>query len=631
MRRTMLLLALLAGLMALSASPALAATATTGTANPVGQTTATLNATVNLGGAVAVTSCVFDYGTSASYGQTANCTANPATSGDSPVTANLTGLTAGTTYHFKIVVGYLTLAVPPTQTVSGLDASFTTSATGTAPQATTTAATAVNSTSAQLNGSVVPGSDNLTDCYFSWGTAATALTHTAPCATTPGAGSSAVAVNAVIAGLSASTTYYYALTATSPAGTSTGTTLNFNSGTTAASAPTAAMASPPATSVTDTSATVTGTVNPKGSGVIHCLFEYGQTTSYGQSAPCSPVPASNSSDQTVSAALTGLSTGTTYHVRVDISTGGGFATSPDATFATGGPQVTTVGASAVTASSAILHGSANAEGATVTGCAFFYGPTTAYGHSVACSPSAISGSTTQAEAAALTGLAPKTTYHFLIALTTNAGTAYGADQTFTTLVAPTGATLAATGVGGSTATLHGTVNPQGAAVIACVFQYGVSPFGYGGTRPVGLNVPCSPTPKATAANQSVKVALRGLASKTTYYYRVVLETRGGFLVGSTLHFRTATIRLPGVKITKVKVSLPATIRFYFKATGVKATKYECAVATISRKGKVGKIHYGRCKSPKRYTIKHQGRYEFLVRAGNAGGYGKAATHKFGHF
>jgi hypothetical protein len=331
----------------------------------------------------------------------------------------------------------------------------------------------------------------------------------------------------------------------------------------------------------------------------------------------------------VSAALAGLSTGTTYHFRVAFLTGGGPVVGSDLTFITTGPSATTGTASPVTGTAAILRGSVNAGGRTVTACAFYYGPTTAYGHSVPCSPSMISGTTAQAESAAISGLTPKTTYHFLIAVATSGSTTYGADMTFTTLVEPTGATTAATGVGSSAATLHAVVNPQGAAVVACVFEYGISPFGYGGARPYGLTVPCSPKPTPTGGNQAVKVALRGLASKTTYYFRVILETQAGYFIGSTLSFRTSKVRKPGVKITKVKVSLPNKIKFSFKATGAKATKYECALATVSTKGKIGKIRYSRCKSPKAYTIKHAGRYKFLVRAGNAGGYGKPATRKFG--
>ena len=66
------------------------------------QTSATLNAMVNPNGAE-VSECKFEYGTTNSYGQSAPCSSLPG-SGTSPVavSASLTGLTANTTYHFRI-------------------------------------------------------------------------------------------------------------------------------------------------------------------------------------------------------------------------------------------------------------------------------------------------------------------------------------------------------------------------------------------------------------------------------------------------------------------------------------------------------------------------------------------------
>ncbi|HZL49109.1 MAG TPA: NHL repeat-containing protein, partial [Solirubrobacteraceae bacterium] len=46
-----------------------------------------------------------------------------------------------------------------------------------------------------------------------------------------------------------------------------------------------------ATGLTTTTAVVSGSVNPAGIQVTACEFEYGTSTSYGQSAPCEPAPA----------------------------------------------------------------------------------------------------------------------------------------------------------------------------------------------------------------------------------------------------------------------------------------------------------------------------------------------------
>ncbi len=74
---------------------------TTSAATGVTATTATLNATVNPGGAT--TTAQFEYGTNISYGSTASVTLSPANGTNyQSVSANLTGLLPGTTYNFRI-------------------------------------------------------------------------------------------------------------------------------------------------------------------------------------------------------------------------------------------------------------------------------------------------------------------------------------------------------------------------------------------------------------------------------------------------------------------------------------------------------------------------------------------------
>jgi hypothetical protein len=98
----------------------LAPSVVTGEASAIGQSTATLNATVNPNGQT-VTDCHFNWGTTAGYGSSAPCSTLPG-SGNSPVpvSASLTGLTKNTTYHFQIV------ATNATGTSEGADRTFTT-------------------------------------------------------------------------------------------------------------------------------------------------------------------------------------------------------------------------------------------------------------------------------------------------------------------------------------------------------------------------------------------------------------------------------------------------------------------------------------------------------------------------
>jgi len=130
------------------------------------------------------------------------------------------------------------------------------------------------------------------------------------------------------------------ITATSPAGTGTvDVTVTTPAGTSPISsadqfrygAPTIL---PCTVTVTQTSARLCAIVNPNGSEVSECRFEYGTTTSYGSSLPCTPAHFSGSSPVEVSAEIESLSEATTYHFRVVVTNAGGTSFGSDETFKT---------------------------------------------------------------------------------------------------------------------------------------------------------------------------------------------------------------------------------------------------------------------------------------------------------
>ena len=96
------------------------------------------------------------------------------------------------------------------------------------------------------------------------------------------------------------------------------------------------------------------------------------------------------------------------------------------------PEVATLPATDITATSVTLNGTANAcgDGATV---AFEYGPTGDYGSSVDATPSPVTGTTITPVTAAVSGLLAAATYHYRVLATSAGGTMTGADTTFTTL------------------------------------------------------------------------------------------------------------------------------------------------------------------------------------------------------
>jgi tetratricopeptide (TPR) repeat protein len=175
---------------------------------------ATLNGTVDPNGLT--TNVYFQYGTTISYGLT---TAIQSRTGNTyqNVAATISGLTASTTYHFRIV------ATNSAGTSYGADRTFTTlSATG-SPVVITNPATHVTRSSATLNGSVDPHGLR-TNVHFQYGTT-TSYGHTTPNRTM--IGNAYQNVPALISRLSASTTYHFRIVGTNTNGTTYGSDRTF--------------------------------------------------------------------------------------------------------------------------------------------------------------------------------------------------------------------------------------------------------------------------------------------------------------------------------------------------------------------------------------------------------------------
>jgi hypothetical protein len=97
------------------------------------------------------------------------------------------------------------------------------------------------------------------------------------------------------------------------------------------------------------------------------------------------------------------------------------------------PTATTVAASGITSSSAILNGNVNDSGLATT-VTFQYGTTTSYGTSVAATTggSIAAGTGSTPVAVSLNGLSGTTTYHFRVVATAGTTVVNGSDLTFTT-------------------------------------------------------------------------------------------------------------------------------------------------------------------------------------------------------
>jgi Ca2+-binding RTX toxin-like protein len=200
------------------------------------------------------------------------------------------------------------------------------------------------------------------------------------------------------------------------------------------------------------------------------------------------------------------------------------------------PEVETGGATAVKATSATIEGTVDPEGS-ATSYYFEYGPTTAYGTKIPASPKSVgAGFTTVAVSQALTGLAQGTIYHYRLVAVNAAGTETGFDQTFVTLKAPKATTLFATGIGQQSATLYGSVNPEGSATS----YY----FEYGPTTAYGTKIPVSPKEVGAGTSEvTVSESVTGLTPATTYHFRIVATSVAATTNGVD---RTFTTQIPPV-------------------------------------------------------------------------------------
>lgn len=185
---------------------------TTLAANPIGVEDATLHGEVKPEASSAT--CTFEYGLTTSYGKSASCGTVPSGTSSVPVSAAITGLTAGTEYHFRLV------AKNATGTTPGSDMKLVTGQAPKQPSAETLSATAITQSGATLKGSVDPNGETTT-CKFEYGTS-TGYGSTAACPNAPGNGHTATEEALAVSGLAPGTPYHYRIVAESPIGKATG-------------------------------------------------------------------------------------------------------------------------------------------------------------------------------------------------------------------------------------------------------------------------------------------------------------------------------------------------------------------------------------------------------------------------
>jgi hypothetical protein len=411
----------------------------------------------------------------------------------------------------------------------------------------TEAATGVSATEAILHGELNPGASATTGYEFSYNTNGT-CTEGPVTEPQPEQAGEAIKVESLLTGLVPSTEYTFCVLATHLEGetteTSMGAPLSFK---TADAAP--EVVSESVSEVSSSGIKVQAEVNPENQSTTSCVFEYGTTSSYGESASCEPGVLEGFGGQSVSHPLVGLLAATVYHYRVVVENATGKTEGPDQEFTTIDAPIVTAGApGAVSRTTAVISGGTiNPQGAETT-YHFAYSAQAAYEAKV--SESApnpyvavvgthdLSAGSDYAEhtvaGVTITELQPGTTYHYALVATNSVGRTIGPDMVFTTspgtpAVASTGGTE---GVSWNEATITGSVDTRGLPS-TIEFELGTTP----GSGVFTVSTPSFAETGTVAVSAHVGPYLQ---PDTTYYYRTVATNADGTSVGVERSFTTGS-------------------------------------------------------------------------------------------
>jgi hypothetical protein len=186
--------------------------------------------------------------------------------------------------------------------------------------------------------------------------------------------------------------------------------------------------------VSETGVTLDGIVSPEGEAVTACRFEYGTTTSYGQSVPCEQtLEAINKTGEpvAVSAKLLGLPPAATRHFRLDATNANGTKYGRDVTISR--PVIEGEASSNVGSTEATVSAQIN-PGGEPTGYHVEYGPNIATELST---PEVSAGSADGPVnvVVSLRNLQPSTAYHFRFVASNGLGGMDGGEMTLVTTAA----------------------------------------------------------------------------------------------------------------------------------------------------------------------------------------------------
>ncbi len=480
----------------------------TDAATLIAQTTATLNATINLG-SKPLTSQGFEWRlaggntwTNVSQSLTGNT-----------ILHSLTGLTANTAYEFRAY------AINADETIYGDVQTFTTLAIP--PIVVTEVATLITQTTATLNGTITIGSESILTQGFEWKLSSASTWNSLSL--------NGNAITHNLTGLNPNSDYQFRAYATTASGTIYGTTQNF---TTLAVVPPTVVTTA-ATAISQNIATLNGTVNAGSDAILVQGFEWKLSSASTWTAITTTI-----NGNAITHNLLGLAPNTAYQYRAYATTSLGtvYGTTQNfTTLAIVPPTVVTSPATALAYTTATLNGTITLGSEVVLSQGFEWALSSSNTWNVT-TDNLIANALTHN----LTLLDPNTAYKFRAYATTASGTVYGTTQNFTTqsITPPTVVTNAATLVTENSSTLNGTITAGTETITSKGFEWKVA------SSNTWLSI--------TISGSVLTHNLTSLTSNTAYQFRAYATTNTGTVYGTTQNFTTLAVVPPTV------VTSPAT-------------------------------------------------------------------------
>lgn len=550
------------------------------------------------------TECHFQYGEATVAENEVACEQTAIEGGEQGVGLTIATLTQNTLYHYRVI-----LKNTASEEAVGATESFTTALRPEAP--VTLGPSAVTGTTATLNGELNPAVTATDGYYFTYDTNGTCEPAFV---TPPGAEATQTkrVVSTTVSELVGSTEYTFCVLATNEAGeTTSGPPVSFK---TPAEKP--VVVSEGESAITPFDATLEGSVNPENQETTYHL-EYAtdsaftenvKTLAFGGSAP------GVGSAQPVGPTGLGstLTPSTTYYYRVIAKNATGETQGPTQHFETltaQKPSLQGEHTGLLTAPETTIEGELDPNYQAITNCEVLYalqGTGFAAPQAVGCQANNPPENTFGEGAgfvpliATLTGLQPGASYEYRILATNNTGTEEGAVQTFAVPPAPLLTVGQAQSVTRTTATLPGTVNPEGLAT-TYHYQYGTS-TSYGGNAPSLQGKSAGFEPGAVPAT----IGISGLTPATTYHYRLVATNADGTTESPDQTFTTAPPTPPEAttgEATNITLTT-ATVTGTINPQGLE-TSYELDLGTDTTYGTSIYGEAGAASTPTEITVNLQ--------------------------